>query len=150
MFHCGESFGDTFHSLSNLVKCVANSFPSFKIGHFEGVISHPQWNHIPMNLCFHYVVVLIELIELLVLEVPGQIGHILPMGMWGGSVPQMYHSPVFTKQFPYSLWPCCDELTIAKNKEKLGISGLKFTSNLHVEVSNSNAIIVFHFCDVDL
>ena len=105
MFHCGESFGDTFHSLSNLGKCFANSFPSFKFVVFEGVMSHQHWNHVPWNCC------LVVLIELLVLDVPGQIGHILSMEMWGGSKPQMYPTPVFK-------WP------------------LK-TSNLQVDVSNS-------------
>ena len=90
MFHCGEPFGDTFHSLSNLAKCVANSFPSFKFVVFVGVMSHQHWNHVPWNCC------LVVLIELLVLDVPGQIGHILSMGMsmWGGSEPQTYHVPV--------------------------------------------------------
>ena len=83
MFHCGESFGNTFHFLSNLAKCIANSFPFFKIGVFEGVMSHQQWNHIPWNLCY------VVLVELVGLDVPGQIGHILPMGMWGGSKPQI-------------------------------------------------------------
>ena len=83
MFHCAESFGDTFHSLSNLAKCVANSFPLFKFGVFEGVMSHQHWNHISWNYC------LVILIVLVVLDVPGQIGHILSVGMWGGSEPQM-------------------------------------------------------------